>query len=87
MIKNYSRVRLLTDKYVPNGAPRGAVGSVIETYDNGAYEVEFADEDGIDYAQIVACEAELHVEGPDEEPNKEPMRHSAAPSPIATIGA
>ncbi len=83
MIKNYSRVRLLTNKYVPDGAPEGAIGSVIEVYDNGEYEVEFADAYGIDYAQIVACEAELHVEGP----NEEPMRHSVAPSSTATIGA
>lgn len=87
MIKNYSRVRLLTNKYVPDGAQAGAIGSVIEVYDNGEYEVEFADAHGIDYAQIVACEAELHVEGPDEEPNEEPMRHSVAPSSTAMIGA
>ena len=61
MIENYSRVQLLTDKYHVEGASRGDVGSVIEVYDNGDYEVEFADENGIDFAQIVAREGELEV--------------------------
>jgi len=65
MINDYSRVKLLTNKYESEGALQGAVGSVIETYDNGAYEVEFADADGIDYAQIVAYEEELQIDAPE----------------------
>lgn len=64
MIHNYSRVRLLTNKYEAAGAPQGAVGSIIETYQSGEYEVEFADEDGIDFAQIVAREEELQIDEP-----------------------
>lgn len=61
MIENYSYVQLLTNKYRAEGASEGDAGSVIEVYDNGDYEVEFADENGIDFAQIVARENELRV--------------------------
>ncbi len=64
MINNYSRVKMLTDKYAPDGAPLGAVGSIIETYENGECEVEFSDANGIDYAQIVAREDELQLDEP-----------------------
>lgn len=53
-IDNYSRVRLLTDTHADEGARAGDRGYVIEVYDNGEYEVEFADEDGIDFALITA---------------------------------
>lgn len=59
MIENYSRVRLLTDKYQPEGAARGDIGYIIETYPDGAYEVEFSDTNGITFAQIVARLEEL----------------------------
>lgn len=61
MIENYSRVQLLTDQYHTEGASKGDVGSVIEVYQNGDYEVEFADENGIDFAQIVAREEDLQA--------------------------
>lgn len=61
MIENYSQVQLLTDKYLPESASKGDLGSVIEVYRNSDYEVEFADGNGIDFAQIVAREEELRV--------------------------
>lgn len=57
----YSRVRLETDRFVGEGAPRGAVGTIIEVHDDNAYEVDFSDAAGITYAQIVAAKGELVV--------------------------
>jgi len=62
MLKNYSRVRLLTDRYREEGVAAGAIGYVIEVYPGGNYEVEFSDENGITIAQIVAREDELTEE-------------------------
>ncbi len=41
----YSKVELLTDKYLNNGVEKGNTGAVIEIYDDG-YEVEFIDKKG-----------------------------------------
>lgn len=60
MIANYSRVKLLTNNHVTEGASEGNTGYVIEVYDD-AYEVEFSDANGITFAQIVAREEELRV--------------------------
>ncbi len=60
MLKNYSRVRLLTNRFQSEGAFYGAMGYIIEVYDN-AYEVEFSDEAGSTFAQIVAEENELEL--------------------------
>jgi hypothetical protein len=44
-------VALLVD--VPeHGLVRGQVGTVVETLDDGAYEVEFSDDDGRTYAEL-----------------------------------
>ena len=63
-LQNYTRVRLLTDVYAAEGAQRGALGYIIEVYDDGAYEVEFSHPDGVTYAQIVAREDDLAVDEP-----------------------
>ncbi len=60
MIENYSRVRLLTNRFQSEGVCYGALGYIIEVYDH-AYEVEFSDESGITQGQIVAEEKELEV--------------------------
>jgi hypothetical protein len=52
-ILNYSKVKLLTDKYKSEGVSDGAIGYVIEVYQNHKYEVEFSDLNGITIAQIV----------------------------------
>jgi Domain of unknown function (DUF4926) len=59
MIKIYSRVQLLTDKYEVDGGHFGMIGYVIETYPGGKYEVEFSNEDGTTIAQLVVDETEL----------------------------
>jgi hypothetical protein len=41
MIMNYSRVFLCTDRFRDEGVGSGALGYVIEVYDDGAYEGSF----------------------------------------------
>jgi len=84
MIDNYSRVRLLTDKYRKEGAATGAVGYVIEVYDNGDCEVEFSDRDGITFAQIVARADELAVDEPAQERHRNGVG-PAIPSSASTV--
>jgi len=64
MLENYSRVRLLTDKYQFEGASCFEVGYIIEVYPDNRYEVEFSASDGITTAQIVASEEELQPAPP-----------------------
>ncbi len=61
MLKNYSCVRLESDRFQSEGAFRGDVGYIIETYNDDAYEIEFSNAQGITIAQIVACRAELEL--------------------------
>lgn len=58
MLENYSRVRLLTDRYQNKGVAAGTIGYVIEVYDD-AYEVEFSNPNGITIAQVVVQPDEL----------------------------
>lgn len=60
--ENYSRVRLLVDSKVSVKA--GAIGYVIEVYDDGMYEVEFSDRNGSTIAQVVVHENELQIDEP-----------------------
>jgi hypothetical protein len=62
MLLEYSRVRLMTDRFESQGVSAGMFGYVIEVYDGGNYEVEFSDEDGTTIAQIVATEHDLAPE-------------------------
>ena len=64
MMDNYSRVKLTTNNYSSEGAHAGDIGCIIEVYRDGAYEVEFSDANGISFAQIVAQEAELQFDEP-----------------------
>ncbi len=64
MLENYARVRLQTNKYQTEGVSIGDLGYVIEVYPDGGYEVEFSDESGITFAQIVAQEGELRRDEP-----------------------
>ena len=64
MLQNYSRVRLLTDKYQPEGASCFDVGYIIEVYPDNKYEVEFSDSNGITTAQVVAEGNELQLAPP-----------------------
>jgi len=61
MLENYSRVRLMSDKFRSQGAAVFEVGYVIEVYPNGDYEVEFSRADGVTTAQIVVREEDLQL--------------------------
>ena len=63
-LPNYSRVRVVTDRFEEAGAPAGTVGYVIEVYAGGAYEVEVSDPAGATIAPFVATRAELEPELP-----------------------
>jgi hypothetical protein len=45
-LPQFSSVRLLNDDHAEDGVPRGAVGVVLDVYEDGDYEVEFSREDG-----------------------------------------
>lgn len=77
MLDNYSRVRLLTDKYESEGARHSDIGYIIEVYPEKKYEVEFSDHDGISFAQIVAQEDEIQLD----EPNRK------SPNPFRTTSS
>lgn len=62
---NYTRVRLLTDRFRVEGANLFDIGYIIEVYPGGKYEVEFSDSMGISYAQIVANAGELRLDEPE----------------------
>ena len=65
MLPQYSRVRLVDDKYVKDGASEGALGYVIEVYEDGSYEVEFSDpERGCTFAQLVVFPDDV-IESPE----------------------
>lgn len=59
MLAQYTVVKLATDNHAVEGAHRGMVGTIIEVYADGHYEIELCDADGITIAQIVAAEPEL----------------------------
>ncbi len=61
MLNNYSRIRLISDNYKDEGVPENSVGYIIETYDYGAYEVEFSEQDGTTTALLVLKESELEL--------------------------
>jgi len=59
-MKQYDRVRLLTNKFSGEGAKKGDIGYIIEVYADGNCEVEFSDsKTGITYAQIVVEQKDL----------------------------
>lgn len=61
MLELYSRVRVTTDRFLDEGVPAGAVGYIIESYDDGNYEVEVSDENGVTIAQFVASDDDLKL--------------------------
>jgi hypothetical protein len=61
-MKEYSRVKLLTDKFKDEGVVKGNIGYIIEIYDDGNYEVEFSDSGtGVTIAQIVVSPDEIEL--------------------------
>jgi hypothetical protein len=64
MVRNYSRVCLLTDRYQSQGLAKGDCGYIIEIYLDARYEVEFSDASGNTFAQIVARREDLQLAEP-----------------------
>jgi len=58
-LQQYSRVRLITDRFETDGAKKGSMGFIIEIYHDSAYEIEFSDSQGITIAQIVATKDDI----------------------------
>ena len=62
MIANYSEVVLVTDKYESEGARKGMIGYVIETYEDGSYEVEVSDSTtGVTLALLTVTEDDIRL--------------------------
>lgn len=49
-MKVYDRVRLKTDKYLSEGIKKGDIGVILEDYEDGCFEVEFSDINGVTIA-------------------------------------
>jgi len=60
-LKPYDRVRIVTDRFRDEGVPSGAIGYIIEAWEEGVLEVEVSREDGTTIAQFVAKGHELEL--------------------------
>ena len=61
-----SRIRLLDVVALTNDVPakslrRGQVGTIVEIFEPGRYEVEFCDDEGRSYAQVALGDDQLLV--------------------------
>lgn len=61
MLKNYTQIRLVTNDYENEGVSKGNVGYIVETYEDGDYEVEFSDPGGRTIALLALRESELEA--------------------------
>jgi len=59
-LKLYSRVRLVTDRFIIEGMARGTIGYIIEDHEDN-YEIEFSRPDGTTYAQIVVAPEDIEA--------------------------
>jgi len=65
MIPLYSRVRILTDRFSDLGISTGAVGTTIEDWGDGNFEIDISDSEGTTLAMFVAHESEFELaDGP-----------------------
>jgi hypothetical protein len=60
-LKPYSQVELVTDHYQGRGVPLGAIGTILEVYDDGDYEVEFSHSDGTTIAWFAVSQNEVKL--------------------------
>ena len=58
-LPQFSIVRLLSDRHRDEGASIGATGTIVEVYDDDAYEVEFSDTNGITIALLALPQDEV----------------------------
>ena len=60
----YSAVRLVTDRFCEEGVCAGAIGYIVEVYNEDAYEVEFSDANGETIALFAARRDDLTAHEP-----------------------
>jgi hypothetical protein len=58
-LESYSLVELLTNLYQDRGVSIGAIGTILEVYEDGAYEVEFSQDDGTTVAWLAVSQDEV----------------------------
>ncbi len=57
----YDRVKLLSDKFGLAKVQPGAVGCIVEDFEDGNFEVEFWDEKEVPYARIVVTKSDIQL--------------------------
>lgn len=63
-VKPYTTVRLLTDRYQDKGVSAGDAGTILEVYDDEAYEVEFFRPDGTTITWFAVAQDEVAMHEP-----------------------
>jgi len=58
-LDSLSLVRLLSDRYRSQGVGAGAIGVILDVYDDGFYEVEFSRDDGTTIAWFAVHQNEV----------------------------
>ncbi len=58
-LEPYSLVKLLTDRYQDRGVSAGAIGTILEIYEDEAYEIEFSRDDGTTIAWFAILQNEV----------------------------
>lgn len=58
-LEPYSLVKLLTDRYQDRGVAAGALGTILEVYEDEAYEIEFSRDDGTTLAWFAVLQTEV----------------------------
>lgn len=60
-MKLYQRVKIVNDNYIDCGICNGAIGYILNIYDDEYCEVEFSDSEGITYALQAICVNDIIV--------------------------
>jgi hypothetical protein len=60
-LKPYDKVRVISDRFREEGAPRGTIGYIIEQWRDDVFEVEVSREDGTTIALFAAKEDGLEL--------------------------
>jgi hypothetical protein len=60
-LEPYSLVKLLTDRYQDRGVSAGAIGTILEVYEDEAYEIEFSRDDGTTIAWFAILQNEVKL--------------------------
>lgn len=58
-LEPYFLVELLTNHYQERGISAGAIGTILEVYEDGAYEIEFSRQDGSTIAWFAVPQDEV----------------------------